>query len=62
MFQKFLLKILFNLDLEDDDEDSFMRQILAMSQIEYMETLRTQQTSKSDDPNQPSSSTDTHLL
>jgi hypothetical protein len=40
-----------------------MRQVLAMSQIEYMETLKKQQeSSKSDDPNQPSSSSDTHLL
>jgi len=53
-----------NLDLEDDDDDSLMRQVLAMSQIEYVETLKKQQqqSSKSDDPNQPSSSSDTHLL
>jgi hypothetical protein len=37
-----------------------MRQVLAMSQIEYVETLKKQQQT-SDDPNQPSSS-DTHLL
>jgi hypothetical protein len=46
-----------NLDLDDDE--SLMRQVLAMSQIEYVETLKKQSTS--DDPNQPSSS-DTHLL
>jgi hypothetical protein len=41
-----------------------MRQVLAMSQIEYVETLKKQQeqSSKSVDPNQPSSSTDTPLL
>jgi hypothetical protein len=51
-----------NLDL-DDDEDSLMRQVLAMSQIEYVETLRKQQeqSSNSSDPNQPSSSTDSLL-
>lgn len=47
---------------DDDDDESLMRQVLAMSQIEYMETLKKQQTSQSDDPNQPSSSTDAHLL
>jgi len=49
----------------DDDDDSLMRQVLAMSQIEYVETLKKQQehTSKSADPNQPSSSTpNTNLL
>ncbi len=52
-----------NLDLDDDD-DSLMRQVLAMSQIEYVETLKKQQeqSSKFVDPNQPSSSTDTPLL
>jgi len=39
-----------------------MRQVLAMSQIEYVETLKKQQQpSKSDDPDEPSSS-DTHPL
>jgi beta-lactamase class D len=53
-----------NLDLDDDDDDSLMRQVLAMSQIEYVETLKKQQeqSSKFVDPNQPSSSTDTPLL
>jgi hypothetical protein len=52
-----------NPDLDDDD-DSLMRQVLAMSQIEYVETLKKQQeqSSKFIDPNQPSSSTDTPLL
>ncbi|CAF0910856.1 unnamed protein product [Adineta steineri] len=56
---------LSNHDLDnDDDDDSLMRQVLAMSQIEYVETLkkeREQQSSTSDDPNQPSSS-DTHFV
>jgi hypothetical protein len=41
-----------------------MRQVLAMSQIEYVETLKKQQeSSKSDDSDQPSSSSsDTNLL
>lgn len=51
------------LDLDDDDDDSLMRQVLAISQIEYVESLRKQQQPpKSDDPNGPSSSSDTHLL
>ncbi|UJR15745.1 hypothetical protein I4U23_002680 [Adineta vaga] len=52
-----------NADLDDDD--SIMRQVLAISQIEYVETLRKhQQPPKSDDPDGPSSSStsDTHLL
>ncbi|CAF4379484.1 unnamed protein product, partial [Rotaria magnacalcarata] len=48
-----------NIDL--DDEDSLMRQVLAMSQIEYMEQFKKQETSISSDPNEPSSSK-THLL
>ncbi|CAF3576600.1 unnamed protein product [Rotaria socialis] len=48
-----------NIDL--DDEDSLMRQVLAMSQIEYMEQFKKQETSISNDPNEPSSS-ETHLL
>jgi hypothetical protein len=40
-----------------------MRQVLAISQIEYVETLRKQQQPpKSNDPDGPSSSSDTHLL
>lgn len=51
-----------HLDL-DDDEDAIMRQVLAISQIEYVESLKKQrQSSNSDDPNGPSSSSDTHLL
>ncbi|CAF3982505.1 unnamed protein product [Rotaria sordida] len=51
-----------NPDLDDDD-DSLMRQVLAISQIEYVETLKKQQKPpKSDDPDEPSSSSDTHLL
>jgi hypothetical protein len=47
----------------DGDDDSLMRQVLAISQIEYVETLKKQQQPpKSDDPNGPSSSSDTHLL
>ena len=47
----------------DDDEDSIMRQVLAISQIEYVESLKKQrQPTNSDDPNGPSSSSDTHLL
>jgi hypothetical protein len=53
-----------NADLDDDDDDdSLMRQVLAISEIEYVETLRKQQQPpKSDDPDGPSSSSDTHLL
>ncbi|CAF0794995.1 unnamed protein product [Rotaria sp. Silwood1] len=51
-----------NPDLDDDD-DSLMRQVLAISQIEYVETLKKQQKPpKSDDPDEPSSSSDTRLL
>ncbi len=40
-----------------------MRQVLAISQIEYVENLRKQQQPpKSDDPDGPSSSSDRHLL
>ena len=50
-------------DLDDDDDDTIMRRVLAISQIEYVETLKKQrQPPKSDDPNGPSSSSDTHLL
>ncbi|CAF1255906.1 unnamed protein product [Adineta steineri] len=46
-----------------DDDDSYLRQVLAISQIEYVETLKKQQQPpKSDDPDGPSSSSDTHLL
>ena len=46
-----------------DDEDSIIRQVLAISQIEYVETLKKQQKPpKSDDPDEPSSSSDTNLL
>ena len=45
---------LFYLDLDDDD-DSLMRQVLAISEIEYVEALRKQQQPpKSDDPDGPS--------
>ncbi|CAF3181692.1 unnamed protein product [Rotaria socialis] len=48
---------------DDDDDNSLLRQVLAISQIEYVETLKKQQKPpKSDDPNGPSSSSDTHLL
>ena len=50
-------------DLDDEDDDTIMRRVLAISQIEYVETLKKQrQPPKSDDPNGPSSSSDTHLL
>lgn len=52
-----------NPNIDDDDEDAIMRQVLAISQIEYVENLRKQQQPpKSDDPNGPSSSSDAHLL
>ena len=51
-------------DDDDDDDESLMRQVLAMSQIEYVETLKKQQeqASKSSDPDQPSSSSNTDFL
>jgi hypothetical protein len=49
----------YNYNPDLDDDDSLMRQVLAMSQIEYVETLKKQQEPlKSDDP----SSSDTHPL
>jgi hypothetical protein len=61
---KYSTKSSIYLDLDDDDDDdSLMRQVLAISQIEYVEAFKKQQQSpKSDDPNGPSSSSDTHLL
>ncbi|CAF3043021.1 unnamed protein product [Rotaria sp. Silwood2] len=47
-----------NPDLNDDD--SLMRQVLAMSQIEYIEKLKQQESSTSNDLNEPSS--DTNVL
>ncbi|CAF4524325.1 unnamed protein product [Rotaria sp. Silwood1] len=47
-----------NLDLNDDD--SLVRQVLAMSQIEYIEKLKEQESSTSNDLNEPSS--DTNVL
>jgi hypothetical protein len=50
-------------DDDDDDDDALMRQVLAISQIEYVESLKKQrQPPNSDDPHGPSSSSDTHLL
>ncbi|CAF1182485.1 unnamed protein product [Rotaria sordida] len=45
---------------DDDDDDSLMRQVLAMSQIEYIEKLKQQESSKSNDLNETSS--DTNVL
>ncbi|CAF1221281.1 unnamed protein product [Rotaria sordida] len=44
----------------NDDDDSLIRQVLAMSQIEYIEKLKQQESSKSNDLNETSS--DTNVL